>query len=302
MAEITGISWADSTANFWAGCQKVSPGCDHCYAETLMDTRFGRVKWGPHGERQRVAQGWRDLRKWQRAADRNGGIDPDLGRRRRVFINSLADFFDTHSTVPWRGEAWALFRECPSLDIMLLTKRPQNIAANLPDDWGQGWPNIWLGTTIENQTEADRRVPVLASVPAAIRFLSAEPLLGAIKIEDRYWREAIHWLIIGGESGDQARPMHPDWVTDLIEQAARAGVPQHFKQWGEWMPIIKMATIDNGHLTSRRAGRVCIAGRWYEGEDIHHFYDDQPMVRVGKATAGHLYYGTEIQEFPSCKN
>lgn len=295
MAEITGISWCDSTANLWAGCQKVSPGCDYCYAEHLMDTRFGRVQWGPHGQRQRIAQGWRDLRKWQRAADRNGGIDPILGRRRRVFINSLADFFDSHRTVPWRGEAWALFRECPSLDIMLLTKRPQNIAVNLPPDWGAGWPNIWLGTTTENQAEADRRVHVLASVPAAVRFLSAEPLLDPIGIDVRYWREAIHWLIVGGESGDQARPMHPIWAADLMEQAFRAGVPVHFKQWGEWMPIAKMERHGKGVLIVER---VAIDGRWYQGDDIFHFPDQQPMVRVGKALAGHRFYGREIQEFP----
>lgn len=229
MAEDTKISWADSTANLWTGCQKVSPGCDHCYAEALMDGRFGKVKWGPHGVRVRVAQGWNDLRKWERQAAANGGIDPKLGRRRRVFINSLADFFDSHRTVPWRGEAWALFRECPSLDIMLLTKRPQNIKSNLPDDWGRGWDNIWIGTTVENQTEADRRLPILAMVPAAIRWVSFEPLIGPVIVPDDFWSR-IHWGIVGGESGEGARSMKDEWALDLMAAGRAHGVAMHFKQ------------------------------------------------------------------------
>lgn len=239
MAAKTKIEWADSTVNLWEGCQRVSPACDHCYAEArnLRYAAKGSTSapnWGPHAERRRVAQGWKDARRFQRAANDNGGLDPELGRKRRVFVNSLADFFDNHRSVVWREEAWQLIRDCPDVVFMLLTKRPQNIPGMLPPDWGDGWPNVWIGTTVENQTEAERRIPHLVAVPAAIRFLSCEPLLGPVDLTA--WLSRLQWVIVGGESGAGARPMHPEWLLSLRDQCKAARVAFFFKQWGSWLP------------------------------------------------------------------
>lgn len=257
MAEQTGISWCDSTANLWAGCQKVSPACDNCYAEHLMDTRLHKVAWGPHGDRVRIAQGWTDLRKWQRAADRNGGVDPQLGRRRRVFINSLSDFFDNHRSIPWRGEAWELFRRCPSLEIILLTKRPQNIPDMLPEFWAEIAGRVWLMTTVENQDQAILRINALLdscvfNKQPACFGISFEPLLGPLDLSPWLWgppgpcrdcdcecgwqtRKAlglphIGWAVVGGESGGRARHMDIRWPLGLLHQCIAAGVAFHFKQ------------------------------------------------------------------------
>lgn len=265
MGETTQISWCDSTANLWIGCQKVSPACDHCYAEDLMATsgsRFQRVEWGPHGARQRVKSGWQDIRRWQRRAAENDNRDPDLGRRRRIFINSLSDFFDNHRSVVWRDEAWQLIRESPGLIFILLTKRPQNIAAMLPPFWDEIAERVWLMTTTENQEEADRRVPALLAscqgrARPAVFGLSCEPLLGSIDLDTIYLRRdgqrpnplsqqlgdyirplignftdsaRIGWVIAGGESGKEARPMDEVAAIRLAGQCAAAGVPFHGKQ------------------------------------------------------------------------
>ena len=334
MAEETAISWADSTANLWIGCQKVSAACDHCYAEDLMGTegsRLHRVEWGPHGERQYCKQGWSDIRKWQRQAAQAGGLDPKLGRRRRVFVNSLSDFFDNHRSVVWRPEAWQLIRDCPHLIFMLVTKRPQQIGQMLPDFWDEIAERVWLITTVENQTEADRRVPaLLASTHAhrsypAVFGLSCEPLLGPVDLEQIELRPhgalptelsrqlgdyirpltgnfrdspKIGWVIVGGESGKHARPMHPAWAASLAGQCARAGVPFHFKQWGEWFPLTRLAMADDPPGTARRIGKVWLDGRTFEGDKIHHFPDNQPMVRAGKTTAGRMLGGAERLEMP----
>lgn len=234
MAENSGIEWTTHTFNPWIGCTKVSAACDHCYAEA-WDKRFGGERWGPHAPRKRTKT-WGNPVKWNRQA-------AETGTRPRVFCASLADVFDNHRSIQpeWRGELWGLIRDTPHLDWLLLTKRPQNIAKMLPVNWGDGWPNVWLGTTVEDQVEADRRIPHLARVPARVRFLSCEPLLSRIETPflrmhfDAYgnWREggAIHWVITGGESGTHYRPADPDWFRSLRDQCADAGVPFLFKQW-----------------------------------------------------------------------
>lgn len=245
MAQITGISWCDSTANLWIGCSKVSGACDHCYAEDLMGTegsRLKQVEWGPGGERRYCKQGWKDLRRWQRLAERHGGIDPGLDRRRIVFINSLSDFFDNHRSVIWRPEAWALFRECTHLIIILVTKRPQLIARELPDFWDEIADRVWLLTTAEDQQWADIRIPQLLTstedrAPAGCYGVSFEPMLGQIVAHpdwlNGWFGNSIGWGIIGGESGKHARSMPRDEGRGLIVQLQAAGVPVHFKQRSE---------------------------------------------------------------------
>lgn len=264
MAENSNIEWTDHTFNPFIGCTKVSPACDNCYAEA-WDARGlqGREsRWGPHADRTRTsAANWRKPLAWNRAA-------AAAGKRARVFCASLADVFDNHRSIKmeWRSDLWNLISATPHLDWLLLTKRPQNIARFLPDNWGDGWANVWLGTTVENQEEADRRVPVLLGIPARVRFLSCEPLLGQIGLRPRddfsdrghgrAWLrpDGVSWVIAGGESGPGARLMNPEWARSLRDQCADAGVAFHFKQWGE-----------HDHY-GRRVGKK-IAGRLLDGRE-----------------------------------
>ncbi|MEO0547529.1 MAG: phage Gp37/Gp68 family protein [Pseudomonadota bacterium] len=175
MAENSGIEWTHHTWNPWVGCTKVSAACDFCYAEGWAK-RAGRDVWGPKADRQRTkTQGYPI--KWNKRLE-------GTGRRERVFTASLADVFDNHNSIQpeWRASMWETIKACPNLDFLLLTKRPQNMRRFMPDDWGDGYPNVWLGTTVEDQAEADRRIPHLLSVPAVVRFLSCEPLLGPIDV------------------------------------------------------------------------------------------------------------------------
>jgi protein gp37 len=166
------------------------------------------------------------------------GHDPagKAGERHRVFCASMADVFDNRAPAGARERLWELIRQTPHLDWLLLTKRPQNIAKMLPADWGKGYPNIWLGVTVENQTEADRRIPILRRIPGAVRFLSCEPLLEEVRltefVDGGIEMPGIHRIICGGESGPGARPMHPDWARHLRDDCLVAGVAFHFKQWG----------------------------------------------------------------------
>jgi protein gp37 len=242
MAENSGIAWTHHTFNPWIGCARVSAACDHCYAEA-WDARFGGGRWGPRAPRRRTKT-WSDPMRWQRAA-------VAAGRRFRVFCASLADVFDNHPSIAgeWRHDLWALVRATPDLDWLLLTKRPQNARRFLPADWQDGYPNVWLGATVESQPEADRRVPVLLRIPARLHFLSCEPLLGRLDLTcirvggsgslyranaltgDGFDGRAIGWVIAGGESGPGFRVADPDWFRGLRDQCAEAEIPFLFKQW-----------------------------------------------------------------------
>lgn len=258
MAESTNIEWCDHTHNPWIGCTKVSPACDHCYAETQNDFRkWNKDGWGPHAPRKRTSvANWRKPLQW----DKQAAAD---GVRRRVFCASLADVFDNHKSISeeWRADLWELIAETQNLDWLLLTKRPQNIKRFLPSEWDGGswggpWPNVWLGTTVENQEEADRRIPHLLSVPAKVHFLSCEPLLGEVDLTNirlpngdflNAMTGEIHdpqtgcvvreidpldWVICGGESGPNARPMHADWARSLRDQCKASCVAFFMKQMG----------------------------------------------------------------------
>ncbi len=179
MAENSKIEWTDNTFNPWVGCTKISPPA------TIAMQRAGPsglALWsGAVIDARTSGSNWREPIKWNRQAG-------EAGIRRRVFCASLADVFDNQVPGEWRSDLWALIAATPHLDWLLLTKRPQNIAKMLPviefegKDWGTGWPNVWLGTTVENQEQADIRIPHLLAVPAVRRFLSCEPLLGPVDI------------------------------------------------------------------------------------------------------------------------
>lgn len=241
MAENSSIEWTDSTFNPWVGCSKVSPGCQLCYAKRLMDDRFGRVNWGPSGTRERMSDAyWRKPLTWNRAAG-------NTGTRMKVFCASLADVFeDRDELVPWRADLFELIEATPNLDWQLLTKRPELVLDMVPASWLTEWPaHVWMGTSVEDQQRAWERVPALLEIPAPVRFLSCEPLLGPLYL-DGWFLEfaevehveveptgAISWVIVGGESGPGARPLETEWVERIIESCRFATVPVFVKQLGE---------------------------------------------------------------------
>lgn len=187
MSENSKIEWTDHTFNPWIGCTKVGPGCDHCYAENLMDKRMGVVVWGPGNERVRSKEAnWKMPLRWNAQAD---AFMARYGRRQRVFCASLADVFDNAVPVQWRRDLFDLIAATPNLDWLLLTKRIGNARSLYGDaylDSARAWPeNVWLGATIVNPEEAARDIHKLLAVPARARFLSMEPLLGLVDI--RRW-------------------------------------------------------------------------------------------------------------------
>lgn len=233
MAENSGIEWTTHTFNPWTGCTKISPACDFCYAEGWAK-RSGHVEWGPHGKRRRTKT-WGNPIKWNNALEGNGA-------RERVFCASLADVFDNHRSIQpeWRSDLWQLIEKTPNLDWLLLTKRPQNVVNFAPFRWyDKGWPkNVWLGTTIENQDEAYKRLNHFVGIPARTKFLSCEPLLGPLTL--RAWLPNLDWVITGGESGSKYRPADADWFRGLRDECAEFNVPFLFKQWeGANQKIIK---------------------------------------------------------------
>lgn len=250
MAENSKIGWTTHTFNSWMGCTKVSPGCKFCYAEELMDHRYGKVVWGKGNPRQRTSvANWRKPIQWNKQAQLSG-------ERTFVFCASLADVFDAEVEQAWRDDLWALIESTPNLTWQLLTKRPENVMGMVPETWKVRFPiNVWLGTSVENQETADERIPHLLETTAQTRFLSCEPLLGPLDLSGRtvesVWFDAeyanlnpmlaelvaeegwwINWVIVGGESGAQARPMDIEWARDIRNQCVSAGVPFFMKQLG----------------------------------------------------------------------
>jgi len=226
MGEGTSIAWCNHTFNPWWGCSNVSPGCVNCYAHTWAK-RTGFDLWGAKGERQTFPEKhWREPLAWNAAAQR-------AGERRRVFCASMADVFEDHPALPpERARLWSLIEATPNLDWLLLTKRIENVASMVP--WGSEWPeNVWTGCSVENQEWADRRIPILLELPAVVRFLSVEPMIGPVDLHRWLRRDSLRlWVINGGESGHGARRMDPEWARSLLAQCATAGVPYLFKQTG----------------------------------------------------------------------
>ena len=242
MGSSTAIKWTDSTFNPWWGCTNVSPGCDHCYAETFAK-RTGHEVWGKGGARRFFGdKHWAEPLKWNRQAEAEGV-------RRRVFCASMADVFEVHPELPpWRTRLFELIEATPYLDWQLLTKRPENVPT-MAAVWMDDWPaHVWIGTTVEDQQRANLRVPRLLRVPAAVRFLSCEPLLGPVSFRwaswvplvGRTWHldglKGISWVIVGGESGPKYRPLDLDNARTIRDQCADAGVAFFFKQVGGRWP------------------------------------------------------------------
>lgn len=219
MSQKTGIEWTEATWNPWMGCTKVSAGCDNCY----MFTEQRRYGHDPEVVRRSKTK-FPDPLKWR---------EPKL-----IFTCSWSDWFHKDAD-PWRDEAWEIIRATPHHTYQILTKRPGRIFRHLPADWGEGYPNVWLGTSVENQAAAFRAWR-LGDIPARVRFLSCEPLLGPID----FWHpegkndgnasalDRIHWLIVGGESGAGCRPMEIDWVRRLQMQSSATGTAFFLKQLG----------------------------------------------------------------------
>jgi protein gp37 len=235
MGDTTEISWTDATFNPWIGCQHVSPGCDHCYAEAQNSFRKWTAggAWGPHAERRRTsAATWQKPRLWNAEAV---AFARAQGRRRRVFCASLADVFDNQAPNTWRADLFRLIRDTPELDWQLLTKRPQNIVRMLPTDWGEGYPNAWLGITAEDAEHFRMRWPVLARIPAAVYFVSYEPAIAPLGAIDIGRANCLpDWIICGGESGGRARLMHPTWARHVRDQCRALDIAFFHKQWGTY--------------------------------------------------------------------
>lgn len=233
MAENSKIEWTNHTFNPWIGCQKVSPGCDHCYAEAMMDHRYGKVKWGPHGERKRTSEAnWKLPFRWAKKAEATG-------ERPRVFCASLGDVFDNQVPPDWRLDLFALIECTPQLDWLLLTKRPENIRKMAPIFWQEPkLENVWLGTTCEDQDNYLRRWRLISEIPVPVRFISYEPAIGPLSINLACPPvRAPDWIICGGESGTGARTMEPWWARNVRDDCAKFGIAFFMKQMTGKKPI-----------------------------------------------------------------
>ena len=259
----TSIEWTDHSLNLWWGCVKVSPGCKFCYADTL-DNRYNHDDrhWGPSSSRKLVRSWKKNLNDMRKSAIANN-------RRETVFVMSMGDIFEddqplsnNHDT-NWktindvREEFFGMVDDYPELIFLLLTKRPGNMMEMVPSMWLiDAWPdNVWIGASIVNQAEVKEKMEHISEFLMEIPvFVSAEPLLDPIEFGETL--SYVSWVIVGGESGQKARPMNPDWARNLRDECLAAGIPFHFKQWGENYPIEYVESyyesIDNRTLEIER--------------------------------------------------
>ncbi|MGE3463865.1 MAG: DUF5131 family protein [Pseudomonadales bacterium] len=287
MSANSSIQWTDHTFNPWWGCTKVSPGCDNCYAETLA-RRFG-TRWGPEAPRRTFgADHWAEPLKWNAKAEA-------AGVRARVFCASMGDLGDVDAPAGEIERLWALIRVTPWLDWQLLTKRPAQLAKLLPEDWGEGYPNVWLGVSVE-LAEYYWRPAKLLAIPAAVHFLSCEPLLGPLdlapwltKVPTRGpgWQLSagtaleiadvtLDWVIAGGESGPGARPCDLAWLRSLRDQCRAADVAFFCKQLGR-RPV---TTLEDWYMSPVSGRDASALGT----KDV-----DFPFAEAAVAAGGSMY-------------
>ena len=259
MAERSKISWCDATANFAMGCQKVSEGCRNCYALELTKNRMGLSVWGPKANRQHVKGVYAMLRKL--AKDEAAGAERVMpGGPMLVFCGSLFDWAEDHPDIEAiRPRIWEAIRAYPGLTFQLLTKRPERIAALLPADWGEGYQNVWLGTSVEDMRVA-ARADHLRKIPAVVRFISYEPALGSLDDLDL---TGLDWILYGGESGPGFRP---------------EGTPEDPKAWARSMRArCEAAGVAFFHKQS--AARFTERGQELDGEIVHQFPSPRQVAR-----------------------
>lgn len=321
----TKIEWTDKTWNPVTGCTKISEGCKNCYAETMAN-RLQKMDSPKYKNGFKVTchpDTLGEPLKWKKGV--------------KIFVCSMADLF--HEDVPFEfiDKVFAVMALCPQHTFQILTKRPDRMREymdlstdNRAESIGAGLreltvgmrsglidlplPNVWLGVTAENQEQADKRIPILLQIPAVVRFVSIEPMVGAVDLT-KYWDNvggmpparkigetntyvaSLDWVILGGESGANARPMHPDWVRKVKGDCKEAGVPFFFKQWGEWKAFYDRdrddPNWDNVPEESSNIKRLNLAGgQGFHGKRVIYF------KRIGKKKAGSLLDGEEHKEFP----
>lgn len=315
MSDKSTIEWTDATWNPSRGCSLVSAGCTNCYAMRLAH-RFS----GPGGAYEGLTKTTSHGPVWTGEIR----VVPELldeplhwSTPRRIFVNSMSDLF--HEAVPddFIGQVWRRMAWNQQHTFQILTKRPARmlkwlyahgqdaVFAGERAEYEQalkahGWPlrNVWLGVSVEDQATADERLPLLLQTPAAVRWISAEPLLGPIYLNWDVWPDlnpngsGLNWVVAGGESGPAARPAHPDWFRSLRDQCGAAGVPFFFKQWGEWITGEKQDDTFVWPDGIRQAVRL-------GNGDNQGFWDDaKPCIRVGKKTAGRRLDGRMWDEYP----
>ena len=297
MSDKTGIEWTDATWTPVTGCAKVSAGCKHCYAER----NWGRLQHLP-------AYAGRAFTDVATHADRL--LQPLSWKRpRRIFVNSMSDLFHQDIHDDFIGMVFRTMARAPQHTFQVLTKRAERMQRLLTHPKMRGFvgdapwplPNVWIGVSVEDQATADERIPMLLQTPAAVRWISAEPLLGpvslrlerlghwnalAIKSNQPWATTRLHWVVVGGESGPKARPMHPAWARSLRDQCAAAAVPFLFKQWGEWQPVHPSgASIPGCGTTPQR-------------EPAFRFEHGHYFTKVGKKLAGRLLDGALHDGYP----
>lgn len=285
----TTIEWTDYTWNPVTGCYKVSRGCKNCYAEVLMK-RFGK------------GRSFREVRTHPERLNQ----PLEMGKKlhgKKVFVCDVSDLF--HEDVPFTFicQVFATIAACPETTFQLLTKRPERaldfwnyvrskfkaidtvltaFGINSFDPTLFPPQNIWIGTSCEDQATANQRIPILLQIPAAVHFLSCEPLVGPITLPTT---KGIDWLIAGGESGHGAAPMHPEWARSLRDQCAAANIPFFFKQWGAW--------VDNKNMPREAVWKN------YKQHVFGSGYFSTEVWNLGKSKAGHLLDGKEYRAFPT---
>ena len=301
----TKIEWCHETWNPITGCTKVSAGCANCYAErmaTRMRGRFGYPAdnpFRPTFHPDRIDQ----PRRWPK---------PKPGERRLVFVDSMGDLFHEDMDTAWVKAVWDTMVETPWNTYLLLTKRPQVMQFWITCTLDGAPPpaNIWCGTSVENQEWADVRIPWLLRTPAAVRFVSVEPMLGPVDLQTGVYIDGpesmkgttligLDWVICGGESGPGARPMHPDWPRSLRDQCAEAGVPFVFKQWGSWVPYSEACYDRDLRAACYRKRQISMASEVYMDGPVAMGRNQVSMHLVGKKHSGRTLDGKIHDEYPN---